>query len=122
MSFALTEVMNAGKLAVEPQCSTTNGGDGFFCAMLSAVGTQHDISVSTALTTDPSWAAVASKNISSVILAGSEPLNSGGPAFLAPLAGFRSHLADLVIVTSLGLNWNGSAPRLAPAEPPEEGS
>ena len=104
VSFALTEVMNAGKLAVEPQCSTTSGGDGFFWAMLSSVGTRHDISSSTALTTEPSWAAVASKNISKVILAASEPVNSGGPALLAPLAGLRSHLADLLIVTSLGLN------------------
>ena len=38
---------------------------------------------------------------------GSAPVNSGGPAVLEPLAGLRSHLADLVIVTSLGLNWNG---------------
>ena len=46
---------------------------------------------------------VASKNSSSVILHGSAPENSGGPAGL-PLAVLRSHLADLVIDTSFGLN------------------
>ena len=54
---------------------------------------------------------MASKNISRVIFDGSGPVNSGGPAFFDPLVVLRSHLADLVIVTSLGLNWK--APRRA---------
>ena len=41
-------------------------------------------------------------------------MNSGGPAFFDPLVGLRSHLTDLVMVTSLGLNWKGTVPRLAP--------
>ena len=72
-------------------------------------------SCSTALTTESSWLLVASKNISKVSLQPSAPLNSGGPAFLAPLAGLRSHFAVLAIVTSLGLNWKSIALRLAPA-------
>ncbi len=71
VNFALTEVTNAGKLEIEPQCSTTSGGDGFFWPALSSVGTQQDSRVSTALTTEPSWVAVASKNISKVIFDGS---------------------------------------------------
>ena len=47
-------------------------------------------------------------------LQGSAPLYSGGPAFFAPLAGFFSHCADLLIVTSFGLNWNAIVPREAP--------
>jgi hypothetical protein len=57
---------------------------------------------------------LASKNISSVSLQGSDPLNSGGPAFFAPLAVFRSHLAAFWIVTSLGLNWNVMVSRSPP--------
>ena len=70
------------------------------------------------MTTEPSWVAVASKNISKVIFDGSGPVNSGGPAFFEPLVGLRSHLAALLMVTSLGLNWNGTEPRFAPGPPP----
>ena len=80
-------------------------------------------SCSTAVTTAPSWVLVASKNISTVNLHGSAPLNSGGPAVLEPLAGLRSHLAVLAMVTSLGLNWNSSSPSGDPVLlPPGAGS
>ena len=91
--LALTEVTNAGKLVIAPQCRTTSGGLGFFWPALSSVGTQQLNSCSTASTTLPSCVPVASKNISRVSLQGSAPLNSGGPAFFAPLAVLRSHLA-----------------------------
>ena len=121
--LALTEVMNDAKLLTLPQCSTTSGGLGFFWPWLCSVGTVQENSFSTAVTTAPSCFAVASKNISTVSLHGSEPLNSGGPAVLDPLAGLRSHLAVLAMVTSLGLNWNSRNPRSAPGLlPPGAGS
>ena len=80
--FALTEVTNAGKLVIAPQCSTTSGGVGFLLAGVFSVGTQQENSFSTASTTLPSWLPVASKNISRVSLHGSAPLNSGGAGLL----------------------------------------
>ena len=70
----------------------------------SLQGTQQRKRSSTAFTTLTLSSIVESKNSSNVSLHGSAPLYSGGPDFL-PLTGFRSHLADLLIVTSLGLNW-----------------
>ena len=99
--LALTEVTNAGKLEIWPQCSTTIGGDGFFDPRSPPSGRSSWNSCSTAWTTEPSWVLVASKNISRVSLHGSAPLNSGGPAFFDPLVVLRSHLAVLAIVTSL---------------------
>ena len=75
---------------------------------------QQENSFSTASTTLPSCLAVASKNISSVSFPGSGPLNSGGPAFFAPVDGLLSHFTVLAIVTSLGLNWNSIVP-ISPA-------
>jgi hypothetical protein len=49
---------------------------------------------------------VASRNISSASLHGSEPLNSGGPLFLALRCASLAHFAFLVSESSLGLNWN----------------
>src|SRR6478609_11703565 len=112
--LADTEVTKAGKLVIVPQLNTTNGGDALFLPTLSSVGTQQPNSFSTAMTTLPSWVSEASKNISRVSLHGSAPLNSGGPAFLAPRAVLRSHLAVLAMVTSLGLNWKSMLPREAP--------
>ena len=109
--LALTEVTKAGKLAIAPQCRTTNGGLGFFwpalCVGRHAAGEQLLDGLDHAAVLLP----VASKNISRVSLHGSDPLNSGGPAFFAPLAVFRSHFAAFWIVTSLGLNWNVDATR-----------
>ncbi len=122
VNFALTEVTNAGKLEMVPQCSTTSGGVAFFWPALFCVATQQESNVSTALTTESSRLSVASKNISSVIFDGSGPMNSGGPAFFDPLVVLRSHLTDLLMVTSLGLNWKGTAPRLAPGAPPPAGA
>ena len=112
--FALTEVITAGKVETVPHCSTTSGGVGFFCPALCSVGTQQPNSFSTISRTEPFWAPVASKNISTVSLHGSEPVNSGGGALLDPLAGLRSHFADLAMVTSLGLNWKPMVSLIAP--------
>ena len=108
---------NAGKLEIDPQCSTTMGGLGLSWPALSSVGIQQLKSCSTASTTEPSWLAVASKNISTVSLHGPAPVNCGGLAFLAFVAGSRFHSAVLAIVTSLGLNWKAIAPRFAPGLP-----
>jgi hypothetical protein len=116
--FALTEVMKAGKLAIGPQCSTTSGGLGFFLPALSSVGTVQLNNFSTAATTLPSCLPDASKNISNVSLQGSAPLNSGGPAVLAPFAVLRSHFAAFWMVTSFGLNWKGMLPPALLEKPP----
>src|SRR5690606_23526745 len=105
LCFALTEVTKAAKLVTLPQCRATRGGDGFSLSALLFVGVQQANSFSTVVTTLVSWEAVASRNISSVSLHGSAPVNCGGPAFAAPVAGLRSHLAAFWMLTSLGLNW-----------------
>src|SRR5690242_14710339 len=108
--LACTWVTKAGKLSMPPHLNTTNGGIGFLLVTVLSVGTQQRKRFSTASTTSSPLLVVASKNISRVILHGSAPLYSGGPACFAPLTGLRSHLADLLIVTSLGLNWNLMVP------------
>ena len=116
--LACTDVTKPAKLLTSPHCSTTSGGDAFFLARLSSVGTQQWKSWSTRDTTLPSMVSVASKNSSRVSLHGSAPLNSGGPAVFDPRAFLRSHFADFEIDSSLGLNWNGmrsiGAPGLLP--------
>ena len=117
--LACTEVTKPAKLLTSPHSSTTSGGDAFFLARLSSVGTQQWKSCSTR--DDDACrpcVSVASKNSSRVSLHGSAPVNSGGPAVLAPRAFLRSHFADFEIDSSLGLNWNGirsiEAPGLLP--------
>ena len=102
--FACTWVTNAGKLVTPPHLNLTRNGIGFLPLTASLQGTQQRKRSSTEFTTLTLSSIVESKNSSNVSLHGSAPLYSGGPDFL-PLAGFRSHLADLLIVTSLGLNW-----------------
>src|SRR5687768_10374729 len=97
-----------------PQRNTTHGGVPIFFWWLSSVGTQHWKSFSTVLTTASSCLALASRNISRVSLLGSGPPYCGTALFLLPFCALRSHLADLAIVSSLGLNWNSICPRLAP--------
>ena len=113
--LALTEVTKAGKLEI---CAPVQHHQRRRRLLLAAGSPRSARSRRTAARPPgpPSrpGCSVASKNISRVSLQGSAPLNSGGPAFLAPLAGLRSHLAVLAIVTSFGLNWKSIAPSLLP--------
>src|SRR6478672_10557663 len=108
--FTLTEVTYDGKLVIAPHLKTTSGGIGLSLACVFSVAMQQEKSFSTASTTLPSCLAVASKNISSVSLPGSGPLNSGGAAAFDPVDGLLSHFTVLAMVNSLGLNWKSILP------------
>ena len=113
--LALTEVTNAGKLEIWPQCSTTIGGDGFLGPALSSVGTQQ---LEQLLDRLDHGAVLGARGVEEHLqgeLARLRPTELGGPAFFDPLVVLRSHLAVLAIVTSFGLNWKAIAPRLLPA-------
>src|SRR3954451_22414524 len=97
-----------------PHANTTNGGIGFLSPRVFSMGSQQLKSFSTDSTTLRSDFSVLSKNISSVSLHGSAPLNCTGPAFFASLDASRPHLADLLITTSFGLNWNSMVPSGSP--------
>ena len=107
--LACTWLMYAAKLLTLPHLNTTRNGIGV--SFLFDLFTGHAAAEQLLHRLDDIDAVglhgVASKNSSSVSLHGSAPENSGGPAVLS-LFGLRSHLADLVIDTSFGLNWNSS--------------
>jgi hypothetical protein len=112
--FAVTLLTYAANPVRPPHRKITHGGEPFFCDRLSGVGTQHSNSFSTALTTESSILSVLSKNISRPSLAGSEPVNSGTPLFLAPRCASRRHFALLERLSSFGLNWKSMRPRTGP--------
>src|SRR5688572_16773198 len=97
-----------------PQWKITQGGLPFFFWWLSSVGTQHANSCSTVLTTRSSWVSLASRNISRDSLLGFGPLYCGTSLFLLPFCAWRFHFADLLRVSSFGLNWKSIRPRDGP--------
>src|SRR6185369_9205058 len=112
--LACTCEMNAAKLSTLPQWNLTRKGIGVSPFLNSLHGTQQRNRLSTDSTTLTPGSMVESKNSSRDILHGSAPEYSGGPAFLSFVV-FRSHLADLVIDTSLGLNWKAILPLAEPS-------
>ena len=118
MYLALTEVTNAGKLVMAPQCRTTSGGVGFFWPALSSVGTQQANSFSTASTTLPSCVAGGVEEHLQGELARLRPVELGRPGLLRPLVGLALPLGGLLDGHFLGVELEGDAPRSAPGAPP----
>ena len=115
--FALTEVTNAGKLVIAPQCRTTRGGLGFFWPALSSVGTVQLNSCSTASTTLPSCLPDGVEEHLQRQLAGLGPAELGRPGLLRALGGLALPLGGLLDRHLLGVELEGDACRARPPSP-----